>query len=87
METLASVLEGYEEEKCPICRKPLVVTPLPDGQSRFDGCGRGCAPMYVVPENSQLVGVEGAPKAVFRKRWDPNEPEPKMVPKYVNGAW
>jgi hypothetical protein len=87
METLESVLKDREEETCPICKRPLVVTELPDGKSRFDGCGRDCAPMYWVPDDSIVLGPKGGPMTVYRKKWNPNEPAPTLLPKYTNGGW
>jgi len=86
METLESVLKDHEEETCPICKRPLFMTEQPDGSSRFEGCGRGCAPMYSVPENSIIFGLKGGPMTVYRKRWNPNEPSTKVA-KYTNGGW
>jgi hypothetical protein len=87
METLESILKDRDEETCPICKRPLFVTEQPDGTSRFEGCGRWCAPMYWIPEDSIIFGLKGGPMTVYRKRWDPNEPAPKTVPKYTNGGW
>jgi hypothetical protein len=87
MATLASILADREEVTCPICGRPLVVTEQPDGKSRFDGCGRNCVPVYWVPEDSIIFGPKDCPMTVFRKKWNPNEPAPTIVPKYTNGGW
>jgi hypothetical protein len=87
MATLASVLEGREEVTCPICARPLVVTEQPNGKSRFDGCGRDCVPVYWVPEDSIILGPQGCTMIVYRKKWNPSEPAPKLIPKYTNGGW
>jgi hypothetical protein len=85
--TLASVLEGREEVNCPICKHPLLVSPQPDGKYRFDGCNRKCLPMYWVPEDSIVLGPVGGVMTIYRRKWNPNEPEPTLVPKYTNGGW
>jgi len=84
--TLASVLEGREEVLCPICSRPLLVFPLPDGKARFDGCAQKCAPMYWVPEDSIVLGLQGGVMTVYRRKWQPDDPKPMLVPKYTNGA-
>jgi len=87
MATLASILEDREEVTCPICGRPLVVIEQPDGKSRFDGCGRNCVPVYWVPEDSIILGPTGSPMIVYRKKWNPDEPAPTIIPKYTNGGW
>ncbi len=85
--TLASVLEGREEVTCPICARPLVVSPLPEGKARFIGCGRDCVPVYWVPEDSVILGAEGGLMFVYQRKWRPDEPQPTLIPRYVNLGW
>jgi len=85
--TVDSALEGREAVLCPICKRQLFVTPLPEGKARFDGCGKNCAPMYWVPEDSVILGIHGGVMFVHRKKWNPNEPEPKTIAKYTNAGW
>src|SRR5258706_15985796 len=85
--TLASVLEGREEVLCPICSRPLVVSPLADGKVRFDGCGRNCVPMYWVLEDSIILGPQGGAMTVYRRKWLPDEPGPTLLAKHTNGGW
>jgi hypothetical protein len=84
---LESVLSGREEVNCPICERPLVVSLKPDGGYRFDGCSRKCEPMYWVPEDSIVFGPVGGALTIWRRKWNPDEPEPTHAPKYTDGGW
>jgi hypothetical protein len=85
--TLESVLGGREEVNCPICERPLVVSPKPDGSSRFDGCARQCQPMYWIPEDSIVSGSQGGAMTIWRRKWNPGEPEATLMAKYTDGGW
>jgi len=43
--------------------------------------------MYWVPDDSIVLGPKGGPMTVYRKKWNPNEPAPTLLPKYTNGGW
>jgi hypothetical protein len=85
--TLASVLEGREEVTCPICTRPLVISPLPDGKRRFDACGRNCLPVYYVPDDSIAFGPADGVMFIYHRRWRPDVPKPTCRPRYTNGGW
>lgn len=85
--TLESVLGGREEVNCPICERPLVVSPQPDGKCRFDGCSRKCQPMYWVPEDSIVFGPQGGAMTIWRRKWVPGEPEPTLRARYTGVGW
>jgi hypothetical protein len=84
---LESVLGGREEVNCPICERPLVVSPKPGSGYRFDGCSRKCQSMYWIPEDSIVFGPVGGALTIWRHRWNPGQPRPNCVPKYTNGGW
>lgn len=86
MEILENPIADREQVTCPICGRELFATTLPDGKTRFHGCGRNCAPNYWVPEDSILFGLQGGPMFVYRKKWNPYEPT-SLMPRYTSGAW
>jgi hypothetical protein len=43
--------------------------------------------MYWVPEDSIILGPQGGLMFVYRKKWNPNEPAPTLIPKYTNAGW
>jgi|SRR5882724_995085 len=85
--TLANLLADKEELTCPVCTRPLVVSKLPDGKSRFDACGRNCLSVYQVPDDCILLGPEGGLMIVYRRKWTSDYPPATIVPKYVGGGW
>ena len=50
---------------CPMCGKPLLVQPLPEGRARFDGCGRDCLEIYEIPDGSVAFGTMDGPLFLY----------------------
>jgi uncharacterized protein YbaR (Trm112 family) len=85
--TIQDLLAGREEVCCPDCKKPLVVSALPDGKRRFDACGRDCREVYNIPDDCILLGPEGGLMFIYqRKRWS-DDPKPPSRFIYTNGGW
>jgi hypothetical protein len=61
-------ISNMDEVCCPDCGKPLVVTVLENGQSKFDGCGRGCRLLCDIPQGSIMFGAKGAPMFIYKPR-------------------
>jgi hypothetical protein len=75
-------LREREELCCPDCKKPLVIRQMPDGSSRFEGCGRNCRPLYHIPDDNILFGALGAPLFIYVPKTQPN-----CIPRYQTGGW
>lgn len=66
--TLESILGGREEICCPDCKRPLVVSALPDGKHRFDGCGRNCRELYDLPDDCIIFGPVGGVMTIYQPK-------------------
>jgi hypothetical protein len=85
--TIQELLADREEVCCPDCRKPLVVSALPDGKRRFDACGRDCREVYDIPGDCILLGPEGGLMFIYQPRRRPDDPKPLSRFIYTNGGW
>jgi hypothetical protein len=65
-DALVMDLSNMEEVHCPKCGKPLVVTDLPDGRARFDGCE--CQDAYNMPKGSIIFGAKGGLKTIYKPK-------------------
>ena len=62
-------ISKMEEYRCPECGKPVLVSSLPDGRSRIEGCGPNCKRQtYDIPRGSIVVGPEDGPKSIYKPK-------------------
>jgi hypothetical protein len=61
-------LSNMDEVRCPDCGKPLVITDLPGNRSRFEGCGRDCRDLYILPDGCISVGPVNGLQFIYQPR-------------------